>query len=289
MTKVGVGHRIELAPWIDSGPPEIECLEITAEHFTEPKRRHRLRTLAQKYPVMLHSLGLSLGTPGPLDPAIVRQLADIAVDADPLWISDHIGFCRTDEVDLGHFNPVRPEPDTVRFMADHAREVAEACGRPMILENITADLQIHGSLSETEFLNRLSEESGCGLLLDVTNLFVNCRNRGIDPYAWFCDIDADRIVQLHVVGYTQANGRWHDFHERAIQDELWQLMCDVLAYAAPQAVIIERDGNFPAIDEIESELRRIKAAVEQSVRHGNRAGSVGAAEAPSPGTDSPGR
>ena len=263
MTKVGVGHRTELAPWIDSCPPEIECLEITAEHFAEPKRRHRLRSLAQKYPVMLHSLGLSLGTPGPLDARLLQQFADIAADADPLWLSEHIGFCRADEIDLGHFNPVPPSPDTVRIMADHAREVVETCNRPLILENITANLRVKGSLSETEFLNRLSEESGCGLLLDVTNLFVNSRNHGFDPYAWFRDVDPHRIVQLHVVGYTRADGRWHDFHQEPMQDELWRLMCAVLAYATPQAVIIERDANFPPIDELETELRRIKAAVRQ--------------------------
>ena len=269
MLRVGVGHRLELAPWIDSCPPEVECLEIIAEHFADPKKRWRLRTLAGKYPVMLHSLGMSLGTPGPLDQDTLALLTDIVTDADPLWISEHIGFCRTEEVDLGHFNPVPPTPDSVHIMADHAREVAETCGRPLLLENITASLRIKGSLSETEFLNRLLEESGCGLLLDVTNLFVNSRNHGFDPHDWLRDIDPRHIVQLHVVGYTFRQGRWHDFHEEAIQDDLWQLICDVLEYAAPQAVIIERDGNYPTIDELESELRRIKAASGQHAGYGS--------------------
>ena len=266
MTRTGVGHRQELLPWIDACPPEIDCLEIIAEHFTQPKSRERLRTLAKKYPLLVHSLGMSLGTPGPLDAERLARLAQVVADADPLWVSEHVGFCRTDEVELGHFNPVRPVPESVRIMADHAREMAEACGRPVLLENITTSLRIKGSLSETEFLNRLSEESGCGLLFDVTNLFVNSRNHGFDPRSWLRDIDPQRIVQLHVVGYSYADGRWHDTHEQAIQDDLWELVLDVLAYAPVQAVIIERDANYPPVDEIESELRRLKQAAHDAHR-----------------------
>ena len=189
MTRIGVGHRPELALWIDSRPPEIGCLEIVAEHFADPKRFWRLRTIAETYPLSLHSLGLSLGTPGPLDHEALTRLVEIVAVAEPLWVSEHIGFCRTAEVDLGHFNPVSPTRESIRVIADHAREVVEACGRPLILENITANRTIPGELLETDFLNRLSEESGCGLLLDVTNLFVNARNFGFDPYTWLRDID----------------------------------------------------------------------------------------------------
>ena len=262
MTRIGVGHRPELALWIDSRPPEIGCLEIVAEHFADPKRFWRLRTIAETYPLSLHSLGLSLGTPGPLDREALTRLVEIVAVAEPLWVSEHIGFCRTAEVDLGHFNPVSPTRESIRVIADHAREVVEACGRTLILENITANLTIPGELLETDFLNRLSEESGCGLLLDVTNLFVNARNFGFDPYTWLRDIDPHRVVQLHVVGYTHWRDRWHDLHEEAIQDDLWQMIAAVLAYTTPQAVIIERDGNFPPIDELEADLRRLTAMTQ---------------------------
>ena len=259
MTRIGVSHRPELALWLDSRPPEITCLEIVAEHFADPKRFWRLRRLTETYPLMLHSLGLSLGTPGPLDRNLLARFVDIVAVAEPLWVSEHIGFCRTAEVDLGHFNPVPPTRDSIRIIADHARAIVEACGRPLILENITTNMLIPGDLSDTEFLNRLSEESGCGLLLDVTNLFVNARNHGFDPLSWLHDIDPDRVVQLHVVGYTQQRERWHDLHEEPIQDDLWRLIAAVLDHATPQGVIIERDGNFPPIDELEADLRRLAA------------------------------
>ena len=258
MVAVGIGHRQELVPWIDACPPEIECLEVIAEHFADPKRWWRLRALAEKYPLAVHCLGLSLGTPGPLDRGSLALAAEVAAIAEPLWISDHIGFSRTSEIDLGHFNPVPPTMESVHLIADHAREVMEVCARPLLLENITTNLMMPGKLSETEFLNRLLEESGCGMLLDVTNLYVNSRNHGFDPRGWLHEIDSRHITQLHVVGYRFSDQRWHDMHDAPIQAELWHLIAEVMRYANPKAVIIERDGKFPPVDELESELRRLK-------------------------------
>jgi len=259
---VGVGYRFELAPWIESGPAELDCVEITAENFSDSAARRRLGPLAARYPLMVHSLALSLGTPGPLEQDILGSLAEIARQASPLWISEHLGFCRTDEVELGHFNPVCPSRDTLGWLSDHVREVVEACGAPLILENITSELRVKGHLSETEFLNRLCEESGCGLLLDVTNLFVNSRNHGFDASGWLRDIDPERIVQLHVVGYQEREGRWYDTHTQGIQEDLWALIRETLEYATPRAVVIERDDNFPPVQELEGELRALRAGAE---------------------------
>lgn len=261
---VGVGHRRELASWIDTRPPELDCLEVTAEHFFRPDQRHRLERLQQHYPLMVHSLGLSLGTPGPINREVLASLAEVVAVANPLWISDHVGFCRTDEVDLGHFNPVCPDEETVQQMADHIREVADTCGRPVIVENITSELQIRGTLSETEFLNRLCEAADCGLLFDVTNLLVNSRNHGFDPRAWMRDLEPGRIVQLHVVGYSRSAGHWYDFHGESIQDDLWELIKEALAYANPRAVILERDKDFPPVMELEKELRALRGIVRAS-------------------------
>jgi hypothetical protein len=200
---------------------------------------------------MVHGLGLSLGTPGPLRS---ENFERVVRAADPMWISEHVAFTRTAEVDLGHLNPVRPDHETLRIMADHARELAARCGKPLILENITTHLRVRGPMSETEFLNRLCERAGCGLLLDVTNLYINSRNHGFDPAPWLREIEPSNIVQLHVVGYSTEEGRWQDRHACAIQPELLDLVRAVLDYAPAKAVIVERDENIPAdlSDELEA-------------------------------------
>jgi hypothetical protein len=99
--------------------------------------------------------------------------------------------------------------------------------------------------------------------LDVTNLFINSRNHGFDPAAWLRELDADRIVQLHVVGYSQSHGRWQDYHAKGIQETLMELVQEVLEWAPVRAIILERDANFPPPSELENELRRLRQLTEQ--------------------------
>ena len=261
MAWVGIGFRRELAAWINSRPPEIQCVEITAEHFYE-SGVEVLRKLGRDYPVFVHGLGLSLGTPGPLDAIALEKFDSVVKVCEPEWISEHGAFTRSDEVDLGHLNPVRPTLETLRVVADHARAVSDACDRPIILENITSYLRLDGELSEPEFLNRLCKEADCGLLLDVTNLFINSRNHSFDPLRWLHALEPRLIVQCHVVGYTQCGPLFHDYHAEAIQSDLLELVHAVLDFAPVQAVTIERDSNFPPLNDLTEELRKLEKALE---------------------------
>ena len=253
---VGVGYRKELAAWIDSRPAGVDCLEITAEHFFEGGRE-RLAELSKTYRLLVHGLGLSLGTPGQLDRALLEKFGAVAAGSRAEWISEHVAFTRTSEVDLGHLNPVPPTRAMVEVIADHAREVSDHCQRPIILENITSHLRIAGELSETDFLNAICERADCGLLLDVTNLFINSRNHGFDPLRWLDEIDATRIVQLHMVGYSFEEGRYMDNHAQPIPPEILDLAAEILSKADVRAVILERDANFPGSAELNDELAKL--------------------------------
>jgi len=242
--KIGVGYRRELAGWIDSQPVGVTCLEITAEHFPAEEEA-RLTALSSRYELYVHGLGLSLGTPGCLDAKRLARFARVAKTANARWVSEHIAFTRTAEVDLGHLNPIQPTRANVRLIAAHAREIAERCARPLLLENITSHLRLEGELAETDFLNAICAEADCGLLLDVTNLFINSRNHRFDPLAWLDQLDASRIVQLHLVGYAEEHGRFADDHAHAVQPELLELAREVITRAPVQAMILERDEAFP--------------------------------------------
>jgi uncharacterized protein (UPF0276 family) len=255
---VGIGYRRALASWLEGTPRDVGCLEVTAEHFFDGGVE-RLRSLRRSYPLFVHGLGLSLGTPGPLDPEDLGRFRRVVEAADPSWVSEHVAFTRTREVDLGHLNPVRPTRETLRVLSDHAKEVSDACGRRLLLENIATHLPLEGDFPEPEFLNRVCDASGAGLLLDVTNLFVNSRNHGFDPQAWLAGVDPAHVVQLHVVGYTRRGGRWHDAHAEPIQRDLMDLVEEVLARTRPSAVILERDERIPSPDELAEELRALES------------------------------
>jgi uncharacterized protein len=253
---VGAGYRKELAGWIDAHPPGVECLEITAEHFFHGGEA-RLAELAKHFRLFVHGLGLSLGTPGPLDTKTLAASAKVVRAANPEWISEHIAFTRTADVDLGHLNPVPPTREVLGIVAEHAREISAHCGKPIILENITSHVRLTGDFSETDFLNELCDRADCGLLLDVTNLFINSRNHRFDPLAWLVEIEPRRIVQLHIVGYSRAGERYTDSHAQPVQEELLDLARAVVAHAPVQAIILERDDDFPAPAEMEKEIAKL--------------------------------
>jgi len=259
---VGIGHRAPLREWIATRPSEIECLEITAEHFFDESLDY-LRDLRGVYPLFVHGLGLSLGAPGPIDQKTLTEFRRVVEAADPEWISEHVAFTRTSEVDLGHLNPIQPSVKTLDLVAAHACEVSQFCAKPIILENITTHLRLKGELSETDFLNRLCERADCGLLLDVTNLFINARNHHFDAKTWLRDLDPKCIVQLHVVGYMERNGRLVDNHSADIQEDLWELIHATLDHAEVRAIIVERDGNFPEMENLASELQLLSNALRQ--------------------------
>lgn len=272
MTLVGLGYRAPLAKWIAAAPPEVECLELTAEHFFDAPDEF-IAAVAERYPVFIHGLGLSLATSGPLDAATLTAFQRVVRIADPEWISEHVAFTRTAEVDLGHLNPVPPTREMLDRIAENAAALAAACSKPLILENITSHLKMPGEMSEPEFLNELCRRADCGLLLDVTNLFINSKNHGFDPHAWLHELDPARIVQLHIVGYSQRGGRWHDSHREPIQDDLLELCRAVVEYAPVRTIIIERDDNFPPSQELARELTQLKAITDVS-RSDHRSGAA---------------
>ncbi len=260
---IGVGYRKELAEWIGERPPAISCLEITAEHFND-RNQDELARLAETYHLFVHGLGLSLGTPGPLDRQRLEHFAAIAKTSKAAWVSEHIAFTRTSELDLGHLNPVRPTRAMAKIIADHSREVSDFCERPIILENITSHVHLDGDLTEPDFLNEICSRADCGLLLDVTNLFINSRNHDYDPLHWLKAVDPSRITQLHVVGYSQENGRYTDNHAMAVQKEIIELAQAVVNYSkSVKAVILERDAAFPGSEEMTRETTKLADLFER--------------------------
>jgi uncharacterized protein (UPF0276 family) len=255
---VGIGYRRELAGWIATRPPEIGCLEVTAECFFEGDLSI-LRSLRRHYPLFVHGLGLSLGTPGPLERSTLESYARVVEAADPLHITEHLAFTRTREVDLGHLNPVAATRSNLNLLVDHARQVMDRCGRTLLLENIATALRLKGEMDEPEFLNRLCDRAGCGLLLDVTNLYINSRTFGFDAGEWLDRIESRHILQLHIVGYTRRGNRWVDAHAEPVQQDLFDLAATILKRAPVQSVILERDENFPAPEELAAELRELEA------------------------------
>lgn len=234
-----------------------ECLELQAYAFYYPSSK-LLDSLCRRRPTIISKGWLSLGTPGPLDADRVRAFAAIVERAKPLWISEPLGFSRTNESSWGAYLPVCPSHGSLGMIADHAMHVMDTCQKLLLLEITASLIQVRGSIRETDFLNQICQKAKCGLLLDVTALLVNALNHRFDPVEWLHQVDPGLILQLHVSGYSRRDRRYFDEHLSGVQDDVWNLVEDALRYCKPRAIILEREGSYPPIFAIERELARLK-------------------------------
>jgi uncharacterized protein len=257
---VGVGHRPGLARWLAGGVAEVECLELTAEHFFDASDA-AVAAIGERYPCSVHGLGLSLGTPGPLDEPTLRGVARVARLSKARWVTEHVAFTRVGDIDLGHLNPVAPTRENLATLSGHALALHKATGLPVCVENITSHIRLNGGLTEPEFLNAICASPHVRLLLDVTNLFINARNHGFDAEEWLAELQPGVVSQLHIVGFGEHGGRLVDDHRSSIQPELLELMASAAERHEVEAVFVERDLDVPGPAELIGELSRVKQSL----------------------------
>lgn len=255
------------------GDPLLTAGEITFERVDDPLRLGRyLGGLDLPY-LSVHALNLSPASPDPPARSYLDALLELAEENGAVAISDHLGFTRDRDggAEIGHF---APPPFTPAALDATCRNLdliqSHFGGLPFYLENIAALFQFRGTMTEADFLSRVLQRTGCGWLLDVTNLYANARNHGYDAADFLCQVVpvAERL-QIHLSGgYFDAEaGLYMDSHSRPVPDEVWNLYDQALELAGNKvdAIFIERDQNFPDETGWRGELRRaheIAQAVE---------------------------
>ncbi|MDQ3814113.1 MAG: DUF692 domain-containing protein, partial [Armatimonadota bacterium] len=247
---------------------EVDFLEITADHYFDvgPEKEQELELLAAHFTLIPHGLSLSLGSAEGLDDAYVRRLARLVRTVNQPYWSEHIAFTRAGGVDIGHLCPLPFAEEAIDVLCRNIAEVQRVIDVPLILENITYTVTMPGAqMSEAEFLCELLERTDCGLLLDVTNLYVNATNHSYDALAFVDQLPLERIVQFHFVGVERRHGILIDSHAQPTPAEVWNLMDAITARSPVKGMILERDENLPPFEEIVAELQQARAIMR---RHG---------------------
>jgi uncharacterized protein (UPF0276 family) len=258
---VGVGFREPMRADIFLNRDAIDFLEITIDHYLGAPREKRdeLALLRDHFTLIPHGLNLSLGSAEGLDDAYVDAVAELVARVDPPYWSEHIAFTRAGGIDIGHLSPLPWTWEAVDVLCRNIAEVRKRIHTPLILENITYATILPGAeMSEGRFLSEVLERTGCGLLLDVTNLYTNAVNFDQDVDAVLDELPLERVVQLHFAG-----GEWHDgvlidSHGAATPEAVWDLLRAVLRRAPVNGVILERDENLPPFAEIAAEAARAR-------------------------------
>jgi len=257
----GLGLRRPLADKLMADPPDdIDFMEIAPENWIHVGGAlgKKLRFFTDRYPFLIHGLSLSIGSPAPLDEQLVRDIKDFMAEHKIRMYSEHLSYCSDD----GHLYDLMPIPFTdeaVHYVADRVRRVQDILEQRMALENVSYYAPTDSSMSEKEFLLAVIEESDCDLMLDINNIVVNSINHQYDSRDFLRAMPADRIRYFHLAGhYVESEDLRIDTHGSAVDDEAWQLLADAYDLFGPVPTLLERDFNFPPMDELLDEVRRIK-------------------------------
>jgi hypothetical protein len=274
----GVALRdVHFAHLMSTPPAEwgVGWFEIISENFLghHGYAAHVLEIIAAHRPVVMHGVSLSIGSVDPLDRAYLRALRELAERVRAVWVSDHLCWTGVGGINTHDLLPMPLTDSSLAHVADRLRAVQDWLGRPLVLENPSSYLEFRASqMPEWEFLGRLAEATGCGLLLDVNNVYVSATNHGFDAGAYIDALPAEAIVQMHLAGCSDCGTHLIDTHDHPVAGPVWPLYARAQARTSGVSTLLEWDAQIPPYEALLAELGKARLA---------RAGALPAA-APAP-------
>lgn len=265
----GVGYKPQHFSELRADPGPVEWLEIHAENYMgDGGRPHaQMRALRDDFAISVHGVGLSIGGQGPLDADHLKRLRTLVDWLEPASFSEHLAWSTHGAEFLDDLLPLPYTDATLNWVSDHIDQVQEALGRQMLLENPSSYLAFEDSTwSETDFLAELVRRTGCGLLLDVNNVFISATNLGYTPQGYLDAYPLGAVGEIHVGGHAEdadSDGAplLIDSHGCATADPVWGLLDHVLATTGPAPVLVEWDNDVPDWATLRDETMRAARAL----------------------------
>lgn len=272
----GVGLRSEhRGLFLSEDRPRVSWLEVITENYLPANGRatrpvQSLLKLREHYPVALHGVSLNLGSADPLDPAYLEQLAWLEREVEPWLVSDHLCWTGTGRENLFDLLPLPATPEALDHVAARIHQVQDLLQRPLAIENISYYARPSiSTMPEHELLAALVKRTGCRLLLDVNNIYVNSVNLGVDPAAFLAGLDLSSVAQVHLAGHSESSyGFLLDTHGAPVPEPVWALYESLLPRLAHAPAMIERDANIPEWSELGAEVARLQKLLDQARRKG---------------------
>ncbi len=261
---MGVGLRAVHYAHILREWPAVDWFEIISENYLDSGGRPRyvLDQIAERYPIVMHGVSLSIGSCDPLNFDYLTRLKRLADAIRPRWISDHVCWTGIAGRNTHDLLPIPFHETSLRHVVGRVRCVQEVLERPLVLENPSSYVTFTSStMSEPEFLSRLCAETGCRLLLDVNNVYVSGRNHDFDPVEYLRAIPADRVQQIHLAGHTDCGTHVIDTHDGPVIDPVWALYRHAEALTGGAATLLEWDAKIPDFPTVHAEVLKARAAV----------------------------
>lgn len=261
----GIGLRAPHYHQVLRDHSPLGWVEVHSENFFEGGAPlHTLLKVRERYPVSLHGVGMGLASTEPIDWQHLSSLRRLCDAVQPAAVSEHLCWNTTDG---GVINDLLPFPYTqsaLSYVAIRVDQVQEKLGRRLLVENLSSYLSFaHSEMSEVDFLAELSRRTGCAILFDVNNLYVNSRNLGIDAKSGILALPGDAVMEYHLAGHSMRDGCLVDTHSTRVCKEVWELYEFALQHIGPRPTLIEWDNDIPELSVLLDEAAQAQQYMER--------------------------
>lgn len=261
---IGLGLRTAHYAHILEYEPAVDWFEVLSENYMQTAGRplYFLDRIAERYPVALHGVSLSIGSTDPLDFEYLAELKSLRDRTRARWVSDHLCWTGALGRNTHDLLPLPYTEEALRHVVSRVRQVQDFLGAPIALENPSTYVEFRGStLTEWDFLAALATEADCAILLDANNVYVSAYNHGFDPHAYFRAVPWDRVVQLHVAGHSNHGTHIVDTHIGPVTDPVWHLLAEAHARSGA-SILLEWDAEIPSFEKTHEEALRARRFIE---------------------------
>ncbi len=264
---VGLSFRQTFFDELDIIKKDVDFLEIISERYFTEKNTEELKVLAKQFPLIPHGLSLSIGTYERLPKKKEKQISNLLTELKTDSYTDHLALSSVKDIELLDFFPAMYKDETLEFLKNKHKQLKENSLNNLYLENITYTFNWHNNdYTELDFWCKVLNETEIGMLLDVSNLYINSVNHKYDPYAFFDRLPKDKINYLHVAGFiSNMYGFLVDSHSEPVDSEVWKLAEYIIKKAPVQGVILERDLNCNNYHDVQNDIKIIKSLFEKTL------------------------
>lgn len=266
--QAGIGLRTPHYHELLNTQPEVAWLEVHSENFfaSGGAIAQTMDQVRQDYPISLHGVGLSIGSTDALNSDHLDMLKDLIDRCDPGLVSEHLCWCSVGGRYANDLLPLPYTEEALQHMSARIKQVQDFIGRQILIENVSSYLQFtHSVIPEWEFISAVAERSGCGLLVDINNIYVNSVNHGFDAYRYLDALPSSFIGEFHLAGFATDNGCLIDTHGSPVSDPVWELYSHALRRFGNRPTLIEWDTDIPSLDTLLREAAKAERMLERNV------------------------